>query len=152
MRLTLHTDYGFRLLVYLGIHDGRLVSAREVAEAYGIPHNHLTKIIPVLVAGGFMESVRGRGGGLRLAQKPEAINMGLVGRALQVNAGLLPCLKCTVRLEAKKQFCPLAGPCALAHMLDEATEAFMAVLGRRTLADMMGRAEHRILKPALGAS
>ncbi|WP_019459254.1 Rrf2 family transcriptional regulator, partial [Roseomonas sp. B5] len=80
MRLTLHSDYALRTLIFLGLRPQRLVSIAEIAKAYRISENHLTKVVHRLGQAGFVETLRGRGGGLRLARPPEEIRIGDVVR------------------------------------------------------------------------
>jgi len=83
MYLTQHTDYGLRVLVYTAINDDTLVNISTIAETYNISKSHLMKVVTSLVKGGFLVSVRGKGGGLRLADVPEKINIGAVVRHLE---------------------------------------------------------------------
>jgi len=83
MYLTQHTDYGLRVLVYTAINDDTLVNIGTIAETYNISKSHLMKVVTSLVKGGFLVSVRGKGGGLRLADDPEKINIGAVVRHLE---------------------------------------------------------------------
>ena len=83
MYLTQHTDYGLRVLVYTAINDDTLVNISTIAETYNISKSHLMKVVTSLVKGGFLVSVRGKGGGLRLADNPENINIGAVVRHLE---------------------------------------------------------------------
>lgn len=142
MRLTKHTDYALRVLLYAAVHCERLVSTEEVAMSYGISANHLVKIINNLGKGGLLEVKRGRGGGLRLAWAPEDITLGAVIRQTEPDFYTVECF------DSSANNCPILGACGLVDPLSEATEAFLAVLDGYTLADVMGprqRGRHRRL-------
>ncbi|MCC9396369.1 Rrf2 family transcriptional regulator, partial [Enterobacter hormaechei subsp. steigerwaltii] len=81
--MTQHTDYGLRVLIYTAINDDALVNISTIAVTYGISKSHLMKVVTALVKGGFLHSVRGKGGGLRLAAPPDRINIGSVVRHLE---------------------------------------------------------------------
>ena len=83
MYLTQHTDYGLRVLIYAAVNDDSLVNIGTIAEAYNISKSHLMKVVTALVKGGFLTSTRGKGGGLRLADTPDKINVGAVVRHLE---------------------------------------------------------------------
>lgn len=126
MQLTRHTDYALRLLMHLaGQHGGR-VSIAEVAAAQAISHNHLMKIANDLAREGFIEAVRGRGGGIQLARPPEQINVGAVIAAMEPHCGLVDCSTCR-----------LLQRCGLPRLFDRAMAAFNAVLASQTLADVL---------------
>lgn len=81
MLLTSYTDYALQVLIYLALHGERLVTMAEMAAAYQLSKNHLMKIVHHLGQNGFIETVRGRGGGLRLGQPPNGCPWGtLCGR------------------------------------------------------------------------
>lgn len=126
MKLTLFTDYAMRVLFYLAARPDRLCSIAEVARAYGISQNHLMKVVNELVRGGYVESTRGRFGGIRLGKPPEAINVGIVVRHTEEDFNLADCDSCLI-----------APACGLTGVLKEALGAFLAVLDRYTLADLM---------------
>jgi Rrf2 family transcriptional regulator, nitric oxide-sensitive transcriptional repressor len=129
MRLTRYTDYALRTLLYLGLHGRDLASIGDIARAYGISENHLTKVVHHLGRLGFVETVRGRGGGLRLARAPEAIGIGEVVRRTEDDLALVDCFTATS--------CAIAGACGLQRALGEALAAFLGVLDRYTLADLL---------------
>ncbi|MCE2574306.1 Rrf2 family transcriptional regulator [Komagataeibacter sp. FNDCR2] len=143
MRLTLHTDYALRTLMYLAVHTERLSSIREIATAYGISENHLMKIIHRLGLGGFIETVRGRGGGLRLARPADQIRIGDVVRYTEEDMALVGCQQ----PEGAKDNTPclLADACRLRGALGEALGSFMTVLNGYTLADVVTPHERRCL-------
>jgi len=126
MKLTLFTDYSIRVLLYLGARPGRLCSIAEVAAGDRISQNHLLKVVNTLAREGYVESVRGRGGGIRLGRAPERINLGALVRDTEDGFELVDCGGCVV-----------APACGVTGVLSEALEAFLAVLDRHTLADML---------------
>ncbi len=130
MRLTLHTDYALRLLMLLALEPEGVHTIEEVARRYAISRNHLTKVAQTLAQAGFIDSQRGRGGGLRLARAAEAINLGEVVRATEDGFTLVECFA------PASSTCVLVPACGLAGPLAEALAAFMAVLDGYALADM----------------
>jgi Rrf2 family nitric oxide-sensitive transcriptional repressor len=122
MRLTRYTDYALRMLVYLGLHRERLCPITEIANAYAISQNHLTKVAQDLRKAGFVSSERGRHGGLRLARPPAAISVGGVVRAMEGETCLADCGACL-----------LAPRCSLISALSDAHDAFLASLDKVSL-------------------
>lgn len=133
MRLTLHTDYSLRLLMLLAIEPDTRHTIEEVARRYGISRNHMMKVAQTLTQAGFVESVRGRGGGLELARAPEAINLGAVVRACEDSFALVECF------DRERNTCIVAPSCGLRGPLEEALAAFLSVLDRYSLADLVSR-------------
>jgi Rrf2 family nitric oxide-sensitive transcriptional repressor len=131
MQLTSYTDYALRVLIYLALHDERLVTIAEMASAYGISKNHLMKIVYQLGQNGFVETVRGWGGGLRLGQLPERLSLGHIVRQMEPHFNIVECFDPTTNR------CPITPVCGLTHVLFEARGAFMTVLDRYTLADLI---------------
>ncbi len=142
MRLTRYTDYSLRVLIYLGLQQDRLSSIREIADAYGISESHLMKVVHALGQSGYVATLRGRGGGLRLAKPPSEINLGDVVRNTEDDVALVECF-------SKDSECRIAGPCRLEHVLRRALEAFFEVLDDYTLADLL-RPKFNALKARLG--
>lgn len=132
MRLTRHTDYALRVLMYLGLQEGRLCTIGEIATAYRISESHLTKVVHQLGVVGLVQTVRGHGGGLRLVLAPEEIGLGRVVRLVEDDLGIVECF------DSRSNTCPIAGPCSLSGILDEALGAFLDVLDRYSLADLLG--------------
>jgi Rrf2 family nitric oxide-sensitive transcriptional repressor len=130
MRLTTMTDYAMRLLMYLAHNPDRLCTIAEIAGAYDISQAHLMKITHQLGLAGFIETVRGKGGGMRLAAAPAAINLGAVVRAVEPDFALVECFGADNR-------CALTSYCRLAGVLGGALEHFLAHLDRHTLADLV---------------
>lgn len=126
MRLTRYTDYALRVLIYLAAREDRLCSIGGIAQAYGISQNHLMKVVSDLARGGFVTTVRGRGGGLRLSRPPAEINIGAVVRHTEEGFDLVDCGSCSI-----------APACGLTGLLGEAVAAFLHVLDQRTLADIV---------------
>jgi Rrf2 family nitric oxide-sensitive transcriptional repressor len=131
MRLTAFSDYSLRVLVYLGIHGERLATAGEIARAYGISENHLVKVVHHLARRGYIETVRGKGGGMRLARPPAQINVAEVVRGTEDNVALVECFDRTT------SDCRIERACALKGILNRAVEAFFDELGRYSLADLL---------------
>jgi len=145
MRLTRYTDYGLRVLTYLAVKPaGELSTIKEIAASYGVSENHLMKVVHRLGQHGFVETIRGRGGGLRLGRMAVDINLGAVVRSCEEDMRLVECF------HSETNTCPISGVCTLPPILDEALGAFLAVLDRYTLEDLMGphRNLSKILMPA----
>lgn len=130
MRLTLYSDYSLRLLMYCATRHGELVTVQEVASAYGISKNHLMKVAFDLGRKGYLETVRGRGGGLKLSRPPAKIGLGAVVRDVEEDFTLVECF------DPKTNQCTISGPCGLRGALAKALRAYLAVLDEYTLADL----------------
>lgn len=131
MRLTVYTDYALRLLMFVAVKDDELATISEVAAAYGISRNHLMKVAHQLGVAGFVETVRGRSGGLRLAKPAAAIRLGDIVRQTEQDMTLVPCF------EPDNADCAIRSCCGLRRALGRATEAFFAELDGYTLADLV---------------
>jgi Rrf2 family nitric oxide-sensitive transcriptional repressor len=144
MRLTLYSDYSLRLLMYAAMKDPGLVTIQEVADTYRISRNHLMKVAFQLGRDGFLETVRGRGGGLRLARQPEKIGLGEIIRSTEDDLALVECFT------PASNTCAIIKACRLRGALSRALGAYLAVLDEYTLADLTARnpALERILVPA----
>lgn len=132
MRLTIMTDYALRLLMHVGQHRDRLCTIAEVAGVYAISEAHLMKITHQLGRAGWIETVRGRGGGMRLALAPERINLGELVRSVEPDFELVECM-------ASGSTCTLTGQCGLTRVFAGARDAFMRELDSHTLADVLPR-------------
>lgn len=139
MRLTLHTDYALRLLIRLAVEPDGVHTIESIAGRYGISHHHLTKVAQTLVQSGFVESVRGRHGGLRLAREPADIRLGDVVRSTEQDFAIVECF------EPGEGECAIAGACGLQRVLRDALAAFFEVIDRHTLADLLARPKDRRL-------
>lgn len=130
MRLTMMTDYAMRLLMYVAQRPDRLCTIAEVARSYDISEAHLMKVTHQLGLAGWIETVRGKGGGMRLAHRPEDINVGAVVRRMESDFQITECFGDTRR-------CSLTGTCGLTGILNEALQAFLQRLDAHTLADVL---------------
>jgi Rrf2 family nitric oxide-sensitive transcriptional repressor len=130
VRLTVYTDFSLRLLMYLAVKEDGLATIAEVAESYGISRNHLMKVAHQLGLAGYVATVRGKNGGLRLARPAETIILGDVVRRTEPDLALVPC------------FHPVDAPCAiwpkcvLREAMQNALDAFLETLDGYTLADL----------------
>ena len=131
MQLTTHTDYALRVLMYLAVHNDRLVTVGEMASTYAISKNHLMKVVYQLGQHGFVETIRGRSGGLRLGHAPERVWLGEVVRRMEPHLNIVECFDPTTNR------CPILPACGLSRVLVEARAAFLTVLDRYTLADLI---------------
>lgn len=137
MRLTTHTDYALRVLVYLAVSPDGRVRIREISDSYGISHHHLTKVVRELQLRGFVTTVRGKRGGISLCRSIDGINIGDVVRQLEGMEYLVECFSPDNR-------CVITGACTLPRALHEAIEGFMAALDRYTLEDIVCQRAHAL--------
>ncbi|WP_420145189.1 Rrf2 family transcriptional regulator [Sphingobium sp.] len=129
MQLTRYTDYAMRVLVHVAARDeGGLSSIQEIADVYGVSKDHLKKVAQDLGQAGFLDTVRGRNGGLRLGRPADQISIGQIVRHTETGFDLVDCSSCLI-----------APACTLPRILNEATRAFLTVLDRYTLADILSR-------------
>ncbi|MCI4666453.1 MAG: Rrf2 family transcriptional regulator [Neomegalonema sp.] len=132
MRVTAYSDYALRVLTYAGLAGDQSVRIKDIAERYQISQSHLTKVVWRLAQHGFLETTRGRSGGLRLARAPEDINLGDVLRKIEERRSLVECF-------GAEGACVITPACAARRMFREAMEAFLTVFDQYTLADILAR-------------
>ncbi|REJ09837.1 Rrf2 family transcriptional regulator [Halobacillus trueperi] len=132
MRLKKYTDYALRVLIFTASkRDGELANKKEISEVFHISENHLGKIIHELNKLELIETLRGRSGGIRLAKEPADINIGNVVRAMEDDFHLLECFDCATN------YCVITPACKLKGVLHEALRAFLTVLDKYTLEDLL---------------
>ena len=131
MRLTVYTDYSLRTLLFLAIRgNDYLATIQEIADTYNISKNHLMKVTYELGKLGYIETIRGRGGGIRLAVDPSSVSIGTVVRQTEEDFQIVECF------DKEKNLCIISPVCKLKHALNEALAAYLAVLDQYTLADV----------------
>lgn len=130
MRLTNFSDYALRVLMYAAAREGELITIEETAERYGISRSHLMKVVNLLTRSGYLTAVRGRSGGLKLGTAPEKIGLGQVVRATEPDFDLVECFATGGR-------CRITPSCRLRGVLGGALAAFVVILDRYTLADLV---------------
>lgn len=133
MHLTLHADYSLRVLLYLATRQDGPSSTQEMADAYGISKHHLVRVVQTLAGQGFVDARAGRSGGVTLARAPKDINVGRVLRAAEPDFHLVECF------DRERNGCPITPACGLKGVLAEAREAFLLVLDKYSLADLLER-------------
>lgn len=130
MRLSLFTDYSLRVLMFAAL-KGESFSLSEIADAYDISRNHLIKVVNFLAKLGYLETKRGRGGGIGLGMPPGEIRIGLLVKRTENTPIMVECF------DAKKNTCHINGACRLKGVLAKASAAFYAELDRYTVADLI---------------
>ncbi|MYL34408.1 Rrf2 family transcriptional regulator [Pontibacillus yanchengensis] len=132
MRLKKYTDYALRVMVYVGsTEEGGLSSIKEISNVFNISQNHLSKVVFQLGKLELVDTVRGRGGGIRLSKKPEDINIGYVVRKMEEDFILVDCF------DGGSDQCVISPSCKLKHALNDALRAFLGVLDQYTLGDLL---------------
>ena len=131
MKITTQTDYALRVLIQVGLSQGERVRIADVASSFDISHNHLMKVVQRLGALGYLQTVQGRGGGVRLARDPEAITVGEIVREFEAGIALVECF------DPGTSRCCIQNVCRLRKALNVALEAFLESLDAVTLADML---------------
>jgi Rrf2 family nitric oxide-sensitive transcriptional repressor len=130
MHITRYTDYSMRVLIYLSVQGDRLTTIQEIADSYDISKNHLMKVVHQLNKMGYIETVRGKKGGMRLLMAPKDINVGVLVRETEQDLNMVECF-------SSKNACKITPVCGLKPMFEEALNAFLAVLDQYTLADVI---------------
>jgi Rrf2 family nitric oxide-sensitive transcriptional repressor len=133
VNLTLQSDYAFRTLMFLAVRAPKTSTIREIADRYGISRGHLMVLVHRLGNRGFLENTRGRGGGVKLARPAAEIRLDEIVRATEPDFQLVECFEpCSNR-------CLITSPCRLRGVLDEALTAWLTVLKKYSLADLVRR-------------
>ncbi len=130
MRLTKHTNYAIRIMMYCGANHGQLSQIPEIATAYGLSEMFLFKVLQPLTKNGLIESIRGRNGGIKLAKELDEIRLSEIVRITEDNFEMAECFK------EGGTSCPLVDSCELNAALHEALAAFFAVLDKYTIKDL----------------
>ena len=130
MRITGYTDYSLRVLIYLAVLEDRLATIQEVADRYQISKNHLMKVVHQLTRKGYLDSVRGKRGGIRLRMAPADVNLGVLVREMEPDLNLVECF-------GSDNTCVISPVCSLKGVLGQALDAFLATLDGYTLADIV---------------
>lgn len=131
MRLLAATDFALRLLMRLAETPARHRSTEHLAQAIGVPRNHVHKIVQDLAEAGFVRTLRGAQGGVLLAQPPAAIRIGAVVRHLERGQSLVECFR------TDGGACCLSPGCRLRAVLARARDSFLASLDGTTLAECL---------------
>ena len=130
MHITRYTDYSLRVLIYLAAEGDRLATIQEIADSYDISKNHLMKVVHQLNKKGYIETIRGKKGGMRLHMAPQDINIGILVRETEQDLSIVECF-------SSKNACKITPVCGLKSMFGEALKAFLEVLDRYTLANVI---------------
>ncbi len=131
MRLTLYTDYSLRVLLYLAASESGMATISEVADFYEISRNHLIKVVHRLGLKGYIQTTRGKNGGICLARPPEQISIGEVVKNTEPDLHLLDCF------DKKTDHCVISSECRLKGLLYRAKDQFIRELEKATLADVV---------------
>jgi Rrf2 family nitric oxide-sensitive transcriptional repressor len=131
MRLTLRTNLAARVLMYCGVNEEQTVRSSEIAKACNASGNHLSQVIHKLQQYGYVQTRRGRGGGLSLARKPGAISIGALFRDFEAEVPFVECF------DPANNNCPLVGDCRLNSYMQKALDAFYTELDEVTLQDLV---------------
>jgi len=131
MRLTAFTDYCLRALIFVALKGEELATVDEIAQRYRINRNHVVKVVFRLSQLGYLRTLRGKGGGIRLADDPAKLNLGRLVRQTEPDFSLVECFK------ERDCLCAIEAACVLKGALRTALEAFFAVLDGYTLADLI---------------
>ncbi len=142
MRLTVKTNLAMRTLMFCAVNKHRLVRKSEIAKACNASPNHLGHVINLLGQTGFIETLRGRSGGVRLACPPESISVGKVFRIFEANVPFAECFA------GAENHCPITAACRMRGSISRAIEAFYATLDEVTLSDLVK--ENTALEAVLG--
>lgn len=146
MRLTNYSDFALRTLMYLAVvpKKGEIANISDIADSYHISKSHLTKIVHQLGKLGYIDSIRGKNGGIRLACEPKDINLGVLIRQIEPDFDLVECFgtpslaKSELIYQEVTSGCVITPKCQLKFVFSQALCAFLAVLDGYSLADIVG--------------
>ncbi len=141
MQLTSFTDYGLRTLMYLATHPDRLSSVKEISEHYAISRNHLVKVVHRLSQLSYIETTKGKGGGLKISKGSENLRLGDVIAELEPNMTLVECF------DPQTNTCRITDSCKLKHYLFDAKQEFINVMNQRTLSDLCEESQPTSFNP-----
>ena len=141
MKITRHSDYAFRLLIYLQLRPGEIVRVQEIAGAYGISENHLTKVSRKLIQLGLIDAKRGRGGGIVMAAAAARWKLGDLMQALEPEGEMAAC-----ESAKRLRLCRISPSCLLRAMLSEAHDQFYRSLNRHRVGDLVTARTQRLKK------
>ncbi len=147
MRLTQHTEYAFRMLIHAALRAPALTTVGEMAADFGLSAPHLNKVAQTLAAHDYLQTIRGRSGGLRPIREPASIRLGQQARLTEPDFQMAPCMASDGA--GSNGECPIYEPCVLRAALSQATNAFLSELDKWTLADLVRR--RKPLLVALGS-
>lgn len=131
MRLTTRTNLALRTLMACAVNKGRTLRTADIAQSCNASGNHLIQVVHLLQINGFVETIRGRHGGIKLAMPDDKISIGNVIRALESGIPFTECF------DSDQNSCPLVQECRLKAVLSRALEAFYAELDKTSLADLV---------------
>jgi Rrf2 family nitric oxide-sensitive transcriptional repressor len=134
MHITRYTDYSLRVLIYLAVQGDELATIQEISDSYDISRNHLMKVVHQLNKKGYIETVRGKKGGMRLHMAPADINIGVLVRETEQDLSIVECF-------SSKNACKISPVCGLKGMFNEAITAFLNTLDQYTLEDVIPPAQ-----------
>ncbi|WP_163582226.1 RrF2 family transcriptional regulator [Gracilibacillus saliphilus] len=130
MRLKKYTDFALRVLIYTGTSE-RKVSIKEISDTFYISTEHIRKVVHQLSVEGYINTTRGRNGGILLMKDPDEINIGEVIRLMENDFYLVECF------DGEHNQCVITPACKLRSVVGEAMRAFFEVLNQYTLADLI---------------
>ncbi|WP_185235308.1 Rrf2 family transcriptional regulator [Teredinibacter franksiae] len=130
MHITRYTDYSLRVMIYVALQDDKLCTIQEIASAYNVSKNHLMKVVQRLNNSGYIKSVRGKNGGLRLGRAAASINIGELVREMEQDLALVEC-------QQHQDSCVITPACQLKNIFQQALDAFFHVLDQYTLAELL---------------
>jgi Rrf2 family nitric oxide-sensitive transcriptional repressor len=138
VQLTLFSDYSLRMLMYLGLNRGRVVPIAEIADSFGVSRHYMLKVMNELTRLGYVDTTRGRSGGVGLARRPDQIRLGKLVRQTEPHGSVLDCVN------DEKADCRILRACRLRHVFAEAQHEFYGVLDRYTVADLVEQPDRLI--------
>lgn len=144
MQLTRFTDYALRTLIFLALRPDHRSTIEEVADAFAISRGHLMKVVHGLGRAGCLETLRGRGGGIRLSRPASEIRVGEVVRRMEGSMSLVDCF------DESAGRCRIEAACGLRPIFDEALDAFVGTLDRYTVADLIARRREPLVRLLAG--